>query len=214
MRYLVCGDIHGNLPALELMLAKEKDNYDQFICHGDVVNYGPWSDDCVKLLNTIEDSILLKGNHEIYFLSGIYNGSNIIAKTFFNYCYDKFTQFELIKKYGHSIRIGDYIIQHTILDKYIFLDTKIDQLDQDYIIGHSHQQYNITIGNNKLVNTGSVGQNRTYINCINYILYDDKKNVILLQNQIYDHNLIIKKLVSESYPEICVNYYRNKNILK
>ena len=78
---------------------REKNNYDQFICHGDVVNYGPWSDDCVKLLNTIEDSILLKGNHEIYFLSGIYNGSNIIAKTFFNYCYDKFTQFELIKEY-------------------------------------------------------------------------------------------------------------------
>ena len=156
MRYLVCGDIHGNLPALELMLAKEKDNYDQFICHGDIVNYGPWSDDCVKLLNTIKDSILLKGNHEIYFLSGIYNGSNVIAKTFFNYCYDKFTEFELIKKYSNSVLIGNYKIQHTILDKYIFLDTKIDQLDQDYIIGHSHQQYNRTIGNKKLVNITNI----------------------------------------------------------
>ena len=64
MKYLICGDIHGNLPALELMLQREKNNFDQLICHGDVINYGPWSDECVLLLNTIKESVLLKGNHE------------------------------------------------------------------------------------------------------------------------------------------------------
>ena len=78
MKVLVISDVHGNLPALEIVLHKNKD-VDLIISLGDVVNYGPWSDDCVKLLNTIEDSILLKGNHEIYFLSGTYNGSNIIT---------------------------------------------------------------------------------------------------------------------------------------
>lgn len=214
MRYLICGDIHGNLPALELMLRKEKDNYDQFICHGDVVNYGPWSDDCVKLLNTIKDSVLLKGNHENYFLNGMYNGKNEIAKTFFNFCYNRFTQFELIRKYDDSLKVNNYKIQHTILDKYIFIDTQIDVIDQDYIIGHSHQQFTRLIGDKRIVNTGSVGQNRAYINCINYIIYDDNKNYISLQNHLYDHNIIINKLISESYPEICIEYYRNKNILK
>lgn len=214
MRYLICGDIHGNLPALELMLTIEKDNYDQFICHGDVVNYGPWSDDCVILLSTIKNSILLKGNHEHNFLSGLYNGKNEIAKTFFNYCYTRFTQFELIKKYGESLEIKNYKIQHTILDKYIFADTQIDEIDQDYIIGHSHQQFSKLIGDKRIVNTGSVGQNRTFINCLEYIIYDDKKNHITLKNQLYNHNIIINKLISESYPEICIDYYRNKNILK
>jgi predicted phosphodiesterase len=214
MRYLICGDIHGNLPALELMFTKEKNNYDQFICHGDVVNYGPWSDDCVKLLNTIKNSILLKGNHEHYFLSGLYNGKNEIAKAFFNYCYNRFTQFELIKEYGNSLKIKNYQIQHTILDKYIFIDTKVDEIDQDYIIGHSHQQFNRFIGDKRIVNTGSVGQNRTFINCIEYIIYDETKDHITLKKQLYDHNIIINKLKSESYPEICINYYKNKNIIK
>lgn len=214
MRYLICGDIHGNLPALELMFTKEIGNYDQFICHGDVVNYGPWSDDCVKLLNSIKYSVLLKGNHENYFLSGLYNGKNEIAKAFFNFCYNRFTQFELIKKYEDSVEIKNFKIQHTILDKYIFLDTQIDNIDQDYIIGHSHQQFSRLIGDKKIINTGSVGQNRTYINCIEYIIYDDTKNLISLKNQLYDHDIIINKLKSESYPEICIDYYKNKNFLK
>ena len=169
MRYLICGDIHGNLPALELMFKKEIGNYDQFICHGDVVNYGPWSDECVKFLYSIKYSILLKGNHENYFLSGLYNGKNEIAKAFFKFCYNRFTQFDLIKNYDNSVELKNFKIQHTILDKYIFFDTKIENIDQDYIIGHS---------------------------------------------QLYDHNLIINKLTSESYPEICINYYKNKNVLK
>lgn len=214
MRYLICGDIHGNLPALELMFKNEIDNYDQLICHGDVVNYGPWSDDCVKLLNTIKNAVLLKGNHEHYFLDGVYNGKNEIAKSFFNYCYNRFTQFELIKEYGDSLKINEYKIQHTIFDKYIFIDTKVNDIDQDYIIGHSHQQFNRLIGDKRIVNTGSVGQNRTFINCIEYIIYDDMKNHITFRNQLYDHNIIINKLKSESYPEICINYYKNKNILK
>jgi len=214
MRYLICGDIHGNLPALEIMLLKEKNNYDQFICHGDVINYGPWSDDCVKLLNTIKDPILLKGNHEHYFLNGFYDGTNEIAKTFFEYCYSRFSQFELINKYGDSFQIGNYKIQHTILNKSIFIDTKIETIDQDYIIGHSHQQFTRFIGDKRIINTGSVGQNRTFINCIEYIIYDDTKNYIRLSNQIYDHHIIINKLKSESYPEICIDYYKNKNISK
>ena len=214
MRYLICGDIHGNLPALELMFIKEKGNYDQFICHGDVVNYGPWSDDCVQLLNTIKNSILLKGNHENYFLSGLYNGKNEIAKSFFNYCYNRFTQFELIKQYKETFEIKKFKIQHTISDKYIFIDTKIDNLDRDYIIGHSHQQFNRLIGDKRIINTGSVGQNRTFINCIEYIIYDDTQNLITLRKQLYNHNILVNKLKSESYPEICIDYYKNKNILK
>jgi predicted phosphodiesterase len=214
MRYLICGDIHGNLPALEIMLSKEKSNYDQFICHGDVVNYGPWSDDCVNFLNTIKDPILLKGNHEDYFLKGFYEGTNEIAKTFFDYCYARFSQFELINKYCDSFQIGNYKIQHTILNKYIFFDTKIESIDHDYIIGHSHQQFTRFIGNKRIINTGSVGQNRTFINSIEYIIYDDSKNHITFNNQIYDHQIIINKLVSESYPKDCINYYKSKNILK
>ena len=52
------------------------------------------------------------------------------------------------------------------------------------------------------------------LNDLEYIIYDDTKNHIKLCNQLYDHNIIINKLKSELYPEICINYYKNKNILK
>lgn len=213
MRYLICGDIHGNLPALETMLKKEHNNYDFLICHGDVVNYGPWSNECVYLLNDLSNKYLLKGNHEFYFLNGNYPGTNIIAKEFFNFCYVKFFNFNLISFYQNSFKIKNFKIQHTILEKYIFKDTLIEHLDDNYIIGHSHQQYNRIIEGKKLINTGSVGQNRTYINCINYVIYDDISNSIIFRSEIYDHRLIINKMISENYPKICLDYYKNKNVI-
>jgi len=213
MKYLICGDIHGNLPALELMLQREKNNFDQLICHGDVINYGPWSDECVLLLNTIKESVLLKGNHENYFLNGSYSGSNAIAIEFFDFCYQKFSQFDIIKKYGETFELADFKIQHTILDKYIFNDTEINFIDNNYIIGHSHQQFDRFIGSNRLINTGSVGQNRSHINCINYLIYNIANNSFSFKTQKYDHKIIIEKMESESYPKLCLDYYRSKNKL-
>jgi predicted phosphodiesterase len=211
MRYLICGDIHGNLPALELMLLKEKNSYDILICHGDVVNYGPWSNECVDLLDTINDAVLLKGNHEEYFLNGFYHGVNEVANAFFKFCYPKFSNFELINNYDQSYEINDFKIQHTILGKYIFKDTNIDYLDHNYIIGHSHQQFDKFIGDKRLINTGSIGQNRAYINCINYLICDEIKSSILLKTEVYDHSVIINQMETNLYPQVCINYYKKKD---
>ena len=81
MKVLVLSDVHGNLPSLEHVLKSEK-SFDLLISLGDVVNYGPWSNECVDLLDTLENKILLKGNHEDAFLSGTYLGDNIIAKNY------------------------------------------------------------------------------------------------------------------------------------
>jgi predicted phosphodiesterase len=213
MRYLICGDIHGNLPALELMLRNEQGNFDQLICHGDVVNYGPWSNECVLLLNNIKGSIMLKGNHEHFFLKGSYSGTNEIAIAFFDFCYNRFHQLSIIKDYGESFIMDNFKIQHTIFDKYIFQDTKINFIDSDYIIGHSHQQFDKFVGDKRLLNTGSVGQNRSYINCINYIIYNSENQSFSMKMEKYNHNCVIEKMESESYPKICLDYYRSKNIL-
>ena len=63
MRILVISDIHGNLPALEFVLNKER-SADKIISLGDVVNYGPWSNECVDLMDTLTNKILIVGNHE------------------------------------------------------------------------------------------------------------------------------------------------------
>ena len=45
MRTFFISDIHGNLPALEIVFNIIEDK-DHIIVLGDVVNYGPWSNDC------------------------------------------------------------------------------------------------------------------------------------------------------------------------
>lgn len=213
MKLLICGDIHGNLPALEIMLAKEKGNFDQLVCHGDVVNYGPWSNECVEVLASVSENIILQGNHEEYYLKGEYPGQNSIAKTFFEFCFPFFTKFEQITKYQQEFEFGEFNIRHSINNEYMFKDSEINSIDGNYIIGHSHQQFDRTIGQYRLINTGSVGQNRSTINVINYLICELDKNLVEMNYIKYDHQVIINEMIARAYPAICIDYYKNKSII-
>ncbi|WP_029032989.1 metallophosphoesterase family protein [Salinimicrobium terrae] len=212
MRYLIFGDVHGNLPALEELFKFERNSYDQAICHGDVVNYGPWSNECVEFLDTLSDIFLLKGNHEEAFLRGIYPGKNEIAKSFFDFCFPKFIQKEKIRKYGSSFRAGNYVISHTIHQDYFYPDTDLTKynIKRNSIIGHSHYQFDRKIGEFRIINTGSVGQNRKAINLAEYVIYDDDKDQVKLKSFLFDIDKVIDKMEDDGYPEICLNYYKNK----
>lgn len=75
MLCLIFSDIHGNLPAFEQVIKKET-GIDQYINIGDVVNYGPWSNECVELIESL-NCINIKGNHEEYFINGECNVKNV-----------------------------------------------------------------------------------------------------------------------------------------
>ena len=168
MKIVVFGDVHGNLPALELM-ADVAGNVDQYVCLGDVVNYGPWSNECVQFIAEMENCIKIKGNHEDYFINGECDCNNYLANEFFNHCYSDFIEVSAIQNYEKESQFEDFICTHTLEDRYIFQDTDIT-LDKNFIIGHSHRQYKIGRNGYTLLNPGSVGQNRQYINEINYVL--------------------------------------------
>ena len=110
MIFLVISDIHGNLPALEIVLQKEKDNYDSIISLGDVVNYAPWSNECVQLLDDQPDKVLLIGNHEAYFLKGEYSNPGKVSEVFFATSYPKFTEHKkIIEKISFLIHVVFFI---------------------------------------------------------------------------------------------------------
>jgi len=213
MRYLIFGDVHGNLPALEQLLRIEKGNYDVLVCHGDLVGYGPWADDCVTLLNQDKSNILLRGNHEDAFISKSYSGHNSIAKSFFEFCLPRFSSFKSILEYQDYFDLGDFVVKHTIMDMYIFIDTDLSNIliDRNFIIGHSHHQFSRVISNYNIINTGSLGQNRKFINLAEYVIFDQKSDRVDLKSFVFDINLIINKMIDEGYPELCINYYRSKN---
>lgn len=57
MRYALIGDLHGNLEALEAVLADiETQNVDEILCLGSLVGYGPNPGECVSIIREREIS--------------------------------------------------------------------------------------------------------------------------------------------------------------
>jgi predicted phosphodiesterase len=208
LKFAFFSDIHGNLPALEIAI-KESGRVDGYIILGDVVNYGPWSNECVQLINSLPNCTRILGNHEEYFIEGRCDGGNFLANKFFDFCYPKFKELAFIKSYNKESKFEDLTCIHTLEDQYIFEDTNV-MIKTNYIIGHSHRQYKTIRDGYKLFNPGSVGQNRQYINEINFMIYDTKHQKADFRSVLYDVNIIIKQMEKMEYPELCLDYYRNK----
>ena len=63
MRYLVISDLHSNLEALQAVLAATDGEYEQVICCGDLVGYGPDPDPIVDWVRQ-NAKIVVRGNHD------------------------------------------------------------------------------------------------------------------------------------------------------
>ncbi len=64
-RYGLMGDIHANLPALEVALAYlDMAGIDRVLCMGDIVGYGANPNECVNILRKRANIISICGNHD------------------------------------------------------------------------------------------------------------------------------------------------------
>lgn len=64
MRRAILSDIHGNLEALNSVLADVRaENCEQIICLGDIVGYGPEPQACIDVVKSFDACIL--GNHDL-----------------------------------------------------------------------------------------------------------------------------------------------------
>jgi len=81
MRYLIFSDVHGNLEALEALLARiEQENPDKIFFLGDAVGYGANPSECLQTIAETAD-LVLAGNHD-YAVAGATSISffNTLAK--------------------------------------------------------------------------------------------------------------------------------------
>ena len=209
MRLLVFSDIHGNLPAFEKMLQIESE-IDLYLSLGDVVNYGPWSNECVDLLQSL-NAIRIKGNHESYFIEGSYPKGTGLVKDFFDVTYARFDRKSEIAQYIEQYSDFGFTFQHTIDGKYLFPDSVIDIVG-NYFIGHSHHQFDRKSDLYHVVNVGSVGQNRKAVNVINYAIYESETGQITLKSIPNNVESLLNKMRSLDYPQQCLDYYLKKII--
>lgn len=208
MRIVVFSDVHGNLPALELML-KDAGKADQYICLGDVVNYGPWSRECVEMVIGLDNCVFVEGNHEVMFRTNHFDGANPLAAKFFEFCSPTFDRHDLIANLPDKYWIDDFLFTHTLENRTIYQDSIID-LHENTFIGHSHHQFHKVINHRDLYNVGSVGQNRKYINLISYAVFYPELRETELKNIVYDEQTIIREMKARQYPSECIDYYENK----
>jgi predicted phosphodiesterase len=64
MRVLVISDIHGNLTALDTVLADAGQDFEAVWCLGDLVGYGPNPNECIDRVRALPDLQCLVGNHD------------------------------------------------------------------------------------------------------------------------------------------------------
>lgn len=185
---------------------------DQWICLGDNVNYGPWGNECVELIASLPNCQCLMGNHEQFYLGGAYGGTSEVGRAFFQHCFEGFNQTALIQAYAQSCQLDSFLCQHTLEDRYLFHDSPID-LVQDCMIGHSHQQYLVERGGFRLLNPGSLGQDRKYINRANYAIYESSSGKIELKSFLFDVGIVYREMKRKKYPQICLDYYQGKKQL-
>ncbi len=63
MRYLILSDIHSNLEALEKSMELAAGKYDEAICLGDLVGYGPDPNAVIERVRKLA-TVIIRGNHD------------------------------------------------------------------------------------------------------------------------------------------------------
>lgn len=210
MRVAIFSDVHANLPALEAFIGCTRGEVDAYVCLGDIVNYGPWNDECIDLVFSLPNIVVLKGNHEDIFLNPCEVSCELpIVQDFFRYSYRCFSRRDYIRSLPDTYEVGGFCLTHTIDSKRIYRDTDIF-IDKHYIIGHTHHAFHVKRAGMHLINCGSIGQNRACINRLSYATLDTETGVVSLLERPYNCKPLLDEMRRRSYPERCLEYYKSK----
>lgn len=149
MRYGILSDIHGNLPALETVLAEmREENVAKYICAGDVVGYNPWPNECCELIRELE-CVTVMGNHdEAAVIPGNEEYFNQSARKAVLWTRERLTpeNREWLRSLSPTQTVGGAIVAHGSLhDPYAYVSTPMEAMPTFVMmrtricfIGHTH----------------------------------------------------------------------------
>jgi predicted phosphodiesterase len=161
-------DIHGNLPALEAVLAdSERAGADAWLLGGDYATYSPWPLETLERLRAIPQATWIRGNGERWLREPPTDRPDVIEAfaqadpgvgTEEGWLYSLQTQIELDGVlYVHGSPLSDvdsFAPEPEQGEERMLLDVR----DRTVVFGHSHQQFRRPGPNGtELLNPGSVG---------------------------------------------------------
>lgn len=230
MRFAIFGDIHGNLEALQTVLADaEKNECTHYVCLGDVVGYNANPHECLEIVRKMEIPVV-KGNHdEQASITQDLDGFNPLAEEAINWTRDHLTEED--KQWLRDLRmvrqVRDFTIVHATLDTphkwgYVFnqLDAAASFNYQHTTIcfyGHTHaprayirdtgvkgvtlDKLRIEQGKKYFINVGSVGQPRDGDWRAAYCIFHADTQLVELRRLDYDLYTTQDKIIAAGLPQ-------------
>ena len=164
MRILILADIHGNLPALEAVLAtREAMACQQVISLGDHTGFGPCPRQVQQRLMAL-DAVMLRGNHEDRLLDAL--GPEFSGE---NWALLRWTAARLEGlplDFPTDWRVGDVFMTHAAPgDPYrLMMGSEVLSVRAQlppgvslFLSGHNHSRWDVSAPGFRAVNTGALG---------------------------------------------------------
>ncbi len=230
MLHAVVSDIHGNLEALEAVLADiARHQPASMVCLGDFVGYGASPNECIdRLRPMIEHAVV--GNHDLAAIGKLrltYFNSNAAAAALWTETALTPDNRAYLAALPYSVRWRDTLLVHAspaepenwhyVLSP-VEARAEMDAFEEAVcFIGHSHYpgvfdrheervrytrapEIRIEKGHRYLVNVASVGQPRDGDPRAGYLLYDDLERVLRHVRLEYDLAGAMKRIIDAGLP--------------
>ena len=166
MRVAALYDVHGNLPALEAVLADvERESVEALVFGGDIAS-GPMPRQTVELVRSLDDAVFVRGNADRLDSPPINPEWDNARRWVENQLEDE--QVTWLANLDFSAVVDDTLYVHatpqddetvvTELTTEERLAELLSGVEQSRVVaGHTHMQLDRTVGSIRFVNAGSVG---------------------------------------------------------
>lgn len=229
-RWLILSDIHGNLPALEAVLASVATEEYELISLGDVVGYGPYPGQCLELMRQ-QQARLIMGNHDAGLIKKIpLHDFNQLAVKAIKWTRRQLSHDDLayISSFSRGLIFKNWQFVHggpeSPLDEYLDSKAKIKWamrgIKSDYLVtGHTHkplfaefgeqikklnispgERYHLKENTNYYFNPGSVGQPRDGDPRASFTLVNPDGGYLEYRRVKYDIEQTVSKIREEGLP--------------
>jgi len=204
MRIAALNDVHGNLPALDAVLAElEAEPVDAIVSGGDLV-LGAQPAECLERMRTHEAHVV-RGNCERLVLARDDETSawcddrlDADARAFLAVLPTTVSLDGICFCHG-SPRSDDEILTAATPDD-VVADVLAGVPEEIVVCGHTHHQFDRRIGRHRLVNAGSVGLPYEGDAAAFWLLLDDGR--VDLRRTPYDVAAAARQLAAAGYPEL------------
>jgi len=229
VKYVIISDVHANLEALESCFKKiDELNPDKIICLGDLVDYCAHPNECVEIIKSRCDVVILGNHDEAQFNYSVAEGfsehakissiktRDVIEKKFVEYFKTlslTYSENNILFIHGSPFFPNEY---NYVLEKEDAEDSFRNFGEQICFIGHSHRpiiwesnegrinnvsKNNLDENSSYIINVGSIGQPRDGDPMASFGFYDSDKMIYENVRVEYDVASAARKIIDAGLPE-------------